>query len=181
MKKITTIMAMALMAVFALTLTSCEDDEIAYTLEGTWKGDMYVSSTYNGHTYGATYSEICFSRDPYTYASGTGYWVDYYSNAPYDYVANHIDWTVSNSVIYVNFREEGTNIEIRNYSLNDDYFSGRIYSGDNYVDFSLEHTSSPNWNDYDYGWSNYAKKNNINVTRGASSAEMPKRFIRTNK
>ncbi len=42
MKKLTTIFAMALMAVMTVLLfVSCdEDDEIAYTLNGTWTGNL---------------------------------------------------------------------------------------------------------------------------------------------
>ena len=75
MKKISTLITAMLAVLLSFTFTSCdEDSDIAYTLEGTWKGNMYVSSTYNGRTYDTTYSEICFLRDPYTYSSGTGYW-----------------------------------------------------------------------------------------------------------
>lgn len=74
MKKLSTLMTMALVAMMALTLTSCDEDyDIAYTLEGTWRGNMYVSSVYDGYTYDATYTELCFVQDPYRYSSGTGY------------------------------------------------------------------------------------------------------------
>ena len=72
MKKFTSILAIAFMALMAMTFTSCDEDaEIAYTLEGTWSGNMYVSMEYDGRVYDATYSELCFSRDPYRYSSGT--------------------------------------------------------------------------------------------------------------
>lgn len=171
-------MATALIAVLALTLASCDDDSaIAYTLEGTWKGNMYVSSTYNGQTYDATYSEICFSRDPYAYSSGTGYWIDYYDNSGWgnDYVANHIQWTVTNGRIQVYFQEEGTSVTIEDYSLDDDTFRGTIYDGSNSVDFALYHTSSPNWNNFNYGYGSYAKSSSI----GQTAKERPVRFFRT--
>lgn len=80
MKKLSTLMTMALVAMMALTLTSCDEDyDIAYTLEGTWRGNMYVSSVYDGYTYDATYTELCFVQDPYRYSSGTGYWIDHYA------------------------------------------------------------------------------------------------------
>lgn len=44
MKKLYTMFMMAMMAVMAVSFTSCEDEEIARTLEGTWKGNMYISS-----------------------------------------------------------------------------------------------------------------------------------------
>ena len=94
MKKLYTMMMMAMMGMMAMSFTSCEtDEEIAYTLEGTWKGNMYINSEWGGNTYTTTYSEITFLKDPYTYSEGTGYWVDYYSGAPWDYVANHIEWS----------------------------------------------------------------------------------------
>ncbi|MGN1260040.1 MAG: hepatitis A virus cellular receptor 1, partial [Alloprevotella sp.] len=77
MKKIKTMLAMAMTALCAMTFSACdEDDEIAYTLEGTWEGNMYVSMMYDGMVYDATYTELCFSRDPYRYSSGSGYWID---------------------------------------------------------------------------------------------------------
>ena len=86
MKKWYTLWTLLLMAVLSVSFTSCEwddDDAIAYTLEGTWRGNMYMSSEWDGRVYDATYSEICFLRDPYRYSSGTGYWIDYYNNDRY--------------------------------------------------------------------------------------------------
>ena len=188
MKKLYTMMMMAMMGMMALSFTSCEtDEEIAYTLEGTWKGNMYISSEWDGYTYDATYTEITFLKDPYTYSSGSGYWVDYYSNAPWDYVANHIDWTVDYGTIYVYFREKGTSLEIRDYRLNYDRFVGTIYDRGTMVDFELYNVSHPysyydnyrwgydSWyDDWSYGWSR---------TRGVDAdsvktAEKPKRIVR---
>lgn len=171
MKKFISIMTMLLTALTSLSLSSCDDGNIADTLEGTWKGNMYVSSSYNNQVYDATYSEICFSEDPYAYANGTGYWVDYYDNSSWgtDYVANHITWEVKNKIIYIHFVEEDTNISIGDYSLNDNYFKGRIYYGSEKVDFTLQHTSSPNWNNYTYNQS----------WRSTGSPQRPKRFFRT--
>jgi hypothetical protein len=189
MKKITTLMTLALLAVLSLSFTSCDDDdEIAYTLEGTWRGNMYVSSEWNGSVYDATYSEICFLRDSYSYSSGTGYWVDYYNNAGWgrNYIANHIDWRVNYGRIEVYFVEEGATIFIKNYNLNDNYFTGTIYDNGNCVDFSLNHISSPNWYGIDYwGWDTYyyAKENNTwtRANKDAEPVAAPKRIFRTNK
>lgn len=167
-----------LMALGSFTLTSCdEDDEIAYTLEGLWRGNMYVSSYYHGQTYMATYTEINFLRDPYQYADGDGTWVDYYSNAPFDNVANHIRWHVNNGVIHVHFLEEGTDISIHDYRLNDNIFRGTIYDGDTQVDFRMEHIYSPN--DWNYNWYNssywYAKPTKFQSK--AKQVELPVRHI----
>lgn len=187
MKKISTLWLVVLLSVFSVCLTSCDDDDdddIAYTLEGTWRGNMYISEDYGGRTYDASYSELCFSQDPYTYSSGTGYWIDYYSsNAPWQYVANHIQWTVQDRVIYVHFVEEPeTNITIYDYSLDDGYFEGYIDSNaGSHVHFQLTHIDSPHWSDYYYGddWDDYYYAKPNGVTRGSEvTVEKPKRIIR---
>ena len=41
MKKYFSIATMVLAALMSMTIVSCDDDDdIAYTLEGTWEGDM---------------------------------------------------------------------------------------------------------------------------------------------
>ena len=145
MKKLYTLMLTALMA---LTFTACEDEYIADTLEGTWSGTMFVSTYYDDRDYYATHSEITFSIDPFRFTKGSGYWVDYYSGAPWDYVANHISWRVDNGNIYIHFREDDTSVVIADYHLSDSRFSGYIADGDNDVYFNLVHTSSPNWDNY---------------------------------
>jgi hypothetical protein len=154
MKKIFTMLTMAMMA---LAFTSCEDEYIADTLEGTWTGNMYISSEWDGRYYDATSTEVTFLRDPFTFTSGSGYWVDYYSNAPWDYVANHIDWNVNNGVIRIYFREERTSIEIHDYRLNNHRFVGTIYDNGNFVDFELYNVSRPNsyWDDYRWGYDSW--------------------------
>ena len=160
------------------TLTSCEDREIANTLEGTWSGNMYISTRYDGRVYDATYSEVTFLKNPYAYSSGEGYWVDYYSDAPWDYVANHIEWTVDFGTIKVYFKEEGTSIRIRDYHLNNDRFYGTINDNGKPVDFELWRVSSRNWNTYQWGYDSW-----YGSTRGESDAdstkiEKPVRFVR---
>ena len=183
MKKITSILAMALTIMMSAMFSSCdEDDAIAYTLEGTWEGNMYVSMQYDNRVYDATYSELCFSRDPYRYSSGSGYWIDHYSYGPWgrNYVANHINWTVHNGYIEICLIEEGTYVQIYDYSLSDNYFVGTIYYGDQRVNFRLRHTSSPNWNGYDYGWGyyDYAKSSTIDAdTRSTENIEKPVRMF----
>jgi len=65
---------MALIALMSLSFTSCdEDSDIAYTLDGTWTGNMQV--VYGG--YESTRTVIRFIQNDGVY-SGTGYWIDYY-------------------------------------------------------------------------------------------------------
>lgn len=168
MKKFTTLLATMAVAIMGLTFTSCEDDnDIANTLWGVWEGDMYVTYTYGGQSYDASYSEIAFKRDPSRYAEGTGYWIDYYSNAPWDYCANHIRWHVDNGVISVYFVEDGGAVDIYDYQLSPNYFTGVIYNSyGEALHFSLRKTSAPYWDDLEYGWDywdnyydDYAKPN----------------------
>lgn len=175
---------MGLLAVLVLVVSSCNPDpEIANSLAGTWEGKMYVKSSYNGYTYDATYSRLYFDRDPYSFSSGTGYWVDYYDRpAPFSYIANHTRWTVSNGVISILLLEEGTRIQIRDYHLSDGYFMGTIYYNDVSVDFRLRHTYAPYPNDLRYGFDVYynAKKNSY-TTRGTmedGGVENPYRIIK---
>lgn len=200
-KRLHTIMTAIMLAALSFSFTSCEDEAIASTLQGTWEGNMYISSEWDGRVYNATYTEIEFLPSSFSYTSGSGYWVDHYSGAPWDYIANHIDWRVDDQVITVYFREEKTSIQIYDYRLNDKYFKGTIYDNGTYVDFSLVHTSSPNWDEYNYwgydgwyyydGWYGYSKKQNsmefdgVEVTPGSitpdsakPSTEKPRRFVR---
>ena len=178
---------MVAIAALSFTFTSCDDDkEIADTLWGTWEGDIHVTSYWNNRYYDASYSYIYFNRDPYTYSSGTGYWVDYYSNAPWDYIANHITWTVKYGDIKVYFEEDDYEVTIYDYTLSDRYFDGYIYTYDNKeVRFRLTKTSTPNWGNYHYGWRYwgdyyYGKQNGIvEETRATPSyVERPKRVFR---
>ena len=191
MKTFTKTLMMALMAMLAFSVTSCDDDdEIAYTLEGTWEGDMYVTTYYDGVNYDATRTEVCFLRDPYRYSSGDGYWVDYYRDyywGGYNYIANHIRWEVYNRRITIHLIEEDYTFDIYDYSLTDNYFTGYLYFDDVRHKFNLRHVSSPNWNSYYYGYYDdyydpyyYSNGNSLGMQRAkANKPEAPKRVFRT--
>lgn len=87
MKKFTTLLTMAFIALMSISFTSCDDDsDIAYTLDGTWKGNMLVE--YGNHN--ALYSVIRFDQNDGIY-SGTGYWIDYFDRDYWhgnNYIAN---------------------------------------------------------------------------------------------
>ena len=134
--------------------TSC-DSMIASSLEGTWEGEMYFASYYDGRYYYSNYTEIEFVGDPYRFKSGRGYWIDHYSGAPWDYVANHFTWQVRDKIIYIHLIEDDYDIEIHNYRLNDERFTGDVYYEGEDRYFELVHTYSPNWDDYDYGYGYY--------------------------
>lgn len=125
MKKFTTLLTMAFIALMSISFTSCDDDsDIAYTLDGTWKGNMLVK-------YGncdATYSVIRFDQNDGFY-SGTGYWIDYFKGNYWhgnNYIANHITWTVRNRNIYITLLDEGSDVVIYDYALGDRKFSGYV-------------------------------------------------------
>ena len=159
MKKLYTTLMMAMMAMLTLSLTSCETDEqIAYTLEGTWTGDMSIED-WDGYSYVS--SEITFLKDPYTYSEGSGLWVDYYDYR--GYVPTHFNWVVEYGTIYIHFIEDNWDVEIRHYTLSDNHFRGRFYDGDKEVRFDLFNSLRRYENSYDWdywGGSHY-------YTRGA--------------
>ena len=127
----------------------------ANSLEGTWSGMMYVSTSFGGHNYYAISTDIEFIGDPLSRTKGTGYWVDHYSGAPRDYVANHIEWKVNKPDIEIYFVEEDTWMTISDYRLSDNYFTGYINDGSKDVEFRLRHIASPNWDSYRYGYDYY--------------------------
>ena len=84
MKKLYNLFTLAMVALMSLTFTSCEDEYIASSLEGTWEGYTNMQAVYDGRYYNSTYSYVDFTTDPFRYTSGRGHWVDYFSNAPWD-------------------------------------------------------------------------------------------------
>lgn len=185
MKRIHALLTMVAIAMLSFTFTSCDEDEyIADTLWGTWEGNIYVGHEWSGRYYDASRSSIYFDRT--NRRSGTGYWVDYYSNAPWgEYIANHITWTVANGDIRIYFEEDDYEVIIYDYELSDSYFDGYIYTYDRKrVHFRLNKTSSPNWNRYHYGWDYwyddyYAKQSGFEGTRASSAdVEKPQRVFR---
>ncbi len=152
MKKFTSLLTMAFIALMSFTLTSCdEDSDIAFTLDGTWEGNMYVE--YGG--YSAMRSVISFDQE--SLYSGTGYWVDYYDQdywGGYDNIANHIRWTVRNGNIYIHLIEENSDVVIYDYSLNSSTFVGSVDSSNgNRAKFTLYNDSySYNWRDNYWNW-----------------------------
>ena len=172
MKKFTTLLTMAFIALMSISLTSCdEDSDIAYTLDGTWRGNMYVQ-------YGnvdATYSVIRFDQNDGIY-SGTGYWIDYFDRNYWhgnNYIANRITWTVRTSNIYITLLDENSDVVIYDYALGDRKFSGYVEADNgNRAYFELSRDSY-NWrDDYDWGYSKqYSGLENTQiVSRGAKDS-----------
>lgn len=157
MKKLHSQITIIVVAIATLTVTSCDPDEnMAYNLWGVWQGNMYMQSTYNGRTYQATYSVLAFDKDPYSYAQGTGYWIDYYSNAPFDYYSSRIEWKVRNGELRIYSIKEGRTYYIYNYEMGSRYFHGYINDSEsrNGAYFDLTKVTSYDWDDYD--WNGYS-------------------------
>lgn len=138
----------ALAAIIAASciFTACDSD-IAYTLEGTWEGNMFQEYYWEGTTYRPSYTQVTFLRDPYTYSSGDGYWSDYFdSRVPWKntVVRNHIDWTVRDGRIFIHLFEDNIDFTICNYSLSDNLFRGELDGSDgSYGRFCLHYAASP--------------------------------------
>ena len=107
-----------LAAVSALCLTSCEDEEIARTLDGIWEGEVSV-----GRWNSYQYVDIQFSRDQYSAGYGMEY--DYQGNSGV-YVECPFTFKVLNGTIFMEY-DDGSRVAIRNYSLTDTHFSGDFY------------------------------------------------------
>lgn len=154
MKKNSTLLMVLLAALMSFSFTSCEEDEaIARTLAGAWEGDTAYGRMYDGYYYDSYRTQVYFDKDPYRYSSGRGVWVDYFKSHPwssrYDYIANHITWDVTWQVITIHFIEDDYTIEIWDYSLTDNYFTGEIRQDGEKMRFRLYHIDSPYW---DSGW-----------------------------
>lgn len=173
-----------LMAVAALlatfTLTGCEDEKIADTLEGAWTGNMYVTSSYGGQSYTASQSMLYFDKDPYEYATGTGYWVDYYSNAPWDYFSSRIEWKVENRQIQIYSVQEDQTYYISDYKLNGNTFVGYLYTNSRFSNSVYFELSRSSWNSYnDYNWNGYYYNSRYRsrAIQQQGTSETPRRTI----
>lgn len=138
-------MTVLLMAAMTFTFTSCddEDEEIAYSLEGVWKGSI-VSGYYNRYgDYRESYTDtqIEFYNDPYSYASGSGREVDYNRNGWTDVV--YFDYAVRNGNIYLDY-EDGSRVAIYKWGMYYDTFEGEFHdyrTGEYLASFKLYYVS----------------------------------------
>lgn len=141
-----------LLIIFAgLSLQSCEDDDIAQTLDGIWEGE--VAQTYFSYRWGEQtnyqYVDIEFYTDPYKYAKGTGIEYDYYGNS-YHYSECPFYFEVRNGIIYLDY-DDGTSVAIRNYRLNHNRFTGEFIdyrSGDYLASFDFQKVNNWRYNRY---------------------------------
>ena len=138
MKKIYNYLFVGIVAMLSMTLTSCNDDNIARDLDGIWEGRVSQNWSWRWSDYTTyQYVDIVFNTDPYHYAEGTGIEYDY---TTYSYVACPFNFRVRGGVIYMDYRD-GSRVQITNYHLSGNRFSGTFrdyYSGEYLADFSFE-------------------------------------------
>ena len=160
MKKMYTLLALALMGLMPLALTSCvfddDDDYVANNLQGIWRGQ--IQSEYYYGRYGRdvqyTDTQIEFYSDPYSYARGRGREIDY----NYSYYGDEVyfSYFVRNNVIYMDY-EDGSNIAIYHWDLYGDTFTGEFhdyYTGEYLASFRLYRVSG-GWGSSFYGYDWY--------------------------
>lgn len=134
MKKISNYLLLSLLAVFSLSLTSCDrDHNIAFELDGTWDG--YINA--NGRSYTTTwvFRQDGFSRHGYGYEYA-GRWSDY----------TEFDWTVDNGNIYLYYKDyDRTEVVLHDYRLTSSRLEGYIqdaYYGNDRAFCSFSKTSN---------------------------------------
>ena len=170
MKKIYTLLALALMGLTPLALTSCvfndDDDYVANSLQGIWRGQIQSEYYYGryGHDVQYTDTQLEFYSDPYSYARGLGREIDF----SYSYYGEEVrfSYTVNNHVIYMDY-SDGSQVAICNWNLSGNTFTGDFYAvyrdymtgyyevGDYLASFRLYRVSD-GWDSsfYGYGWYN---------------------------
>lgn len=152
MKRAIPFFRVILIAIIGLTFTSCDEDIITGSnIQGVWSGNMYVTSQWNGHTYVSSRTEIEFCSDPFRVTQGSGYWIDRYSRAPWDYYYSPFTYRVRDGVIYIRFLYDEGQVTISDYSLSSNRFMGYLdYSDEKFVLYKVD--DDRNWNGYEEGW-----------------------------
>lgn len=146
--KILNIATYIIMAMISFTLYSCEDEDIAQTLDGIWEGE--VATEYFSYRWGTRTEyqavDIEFYVDPYRYARGTG--VEYDYDSRYYYTECGFYFEVYNGIIYLDY-DDGSQVAIRNYRLTDNRFSGEFinYRTGEYL-ASFNFVKVNNWRHY---------------------------------
>lgn len=137
MKKINTYLTIAILALMATTVfSSCdrlwddiEDQEEAYTLEGTWTGyiDTYLNDRFG--LSGDSYRTSMYFERENSYG-GWGYEVDYNMYSRYsDYYYCEFRWEVVSGTIRINYADSWNTVYIYDYTLTSNHFFGYMDDG----------------------------------------------------
>ena len=148
MNKMFSFFRVALLALIGLTFTSGDEDILTgSSIQGIWSGNMYVTSDWNGRTYTSSRTEIEFYGDDMNVTRGSGYWMDRYSRAPWDYYYSPFTYQVQNGVIHITFLFDGGMVDISNYSVSGNRFTGRLdYTNESFVLYKVD--SDIDWDYY---------------------------------
>lgn len=147
---------MILLAMFTISFTSCEDEEIAQDLAGNdgriWEGTI---SKYYQDRWGFTGDHyrtvIEFVGNIWSWTKGTGYEVDYDLNDPYgSYWYSEFDWRVKDKVIELRYADTDYEpVYIYDYYLSNNRFEGYMDDGTNSeIKFSLYLVKDFDWDRY---------------------------------
>ncbi len=133
----------------AFSLTSCDEDhEIAFELDGTWRGQVESSK-------GPFYVDIRFYQSGFS-KHGTGYEVDeeVYGNG---YSRAKFNWSVDNGCIFMNY-DDGSRVVIADYTLRSGQLTGRLQNARNGWKLGYIHLVRLSNNNYDNGYNSYYSK-----------------------
>lgn len=152
MKKIYSFLMIMIMILGAMTMTSCDDDQLTgMRMEGSWEGYMWNS---NGSR---CLTKFTFTGDPFRNTKGTGYWVDIYSH--FDYVADRIRWSVEDGIIYIYSYKERFEYKITDYYIRNGHFEGYISDGQRESYFEMVKIDDGWIEEYNWNTGYYAKDN----------------------
>lgn len=109
MKKLTTILTFALLAIMSFSLTSCdEDQQIALELDGTWRGTVDTDRE-------VFYVDIRFYQSGFS-RHGHGYEFDEPIHGYGHGVYSEFNWSVENGNVYLDY-DDGSHVVIAEYDL----------------------------------------------------------------
>ncbi len=160
MKKITSLLTIALLSLMAFSLTSCDEDhEIAFDLEGTWRGQVQTNRD-------RIYVDFHFRQDGFS-KHGTG---TEYDN---DYFYSDFDWSVNNGCIYINY-PDGERVVIADYTLSSGQLSGYLQNARSGWDLGYIRLTRQSRNTYD-SYHYYSKEQkeltNDSIAEGTKETE----------
>lgn len=171
-----------IIALVGLGFTSCDEDIVTGSgLRGLWQGEMYVSGEYGGATYLSSYTQIEFLGEGTNVTRGTGYWMDRYSRAPWDYFYSPFTYHVRDGVITITLLYDGEVYTISDYSLYGSSFVGYLNESDER--FELTKVSDQgDWGGYQPGWYSpyddyYARPESDFGSRSKKSVPTPVRRV----
>lgn len=151
---------------------SISSDEYLYYISNsgkyTYRGDFgmhynYIDDNGSQYTFDSYDTIIRFDSDYNNIENdnkGSGIQIDYYLAGPYTYQYYKFNWEIQNNILYITYPyDQELNVEINNFRINNNYFSGLFNTG---TSFRLRlYTNNFDWSPFTniYG---YGEKENLN-------------------